>query len=261
MAKSKRRNKHTADEAKLAQSLGIEVEGGDIEDIEPNSHPEDSQPEDSQPEAQSQPEDNQPEATDEPATDLDTLIEQMIANEKDENMKKILREQLNKVYGEQRTKANQSKWQAFDSEFKEAVEKLISELLAKHGLKAEKQQIIITFPDGETNYSRGLEGKGRKAKDGSNGKRSGFPTKWGKAEDTDGVEYSSPSVMADKLGCLVNGKGAGYADMVDVFDKQGHEVVELPKGAKLDELIAKQTDPDRKERLASLAGDVFKVKA
>ncbi len=251
MSKNKKRNRQTAEETNLAETLGIELEGGDTEELD---IPAIEEP------AIEEPAIEEPAIEPTPVTDLDELINRMVEQETNPEMKEILRGQLNKVYGERQQREMQGKWQAFDTEFKSRIEALLTELLTKHGLVAENQQIIITFPDGTASYTRALEGS-QKPKKASTSKRAGFPSKWGKAEDTNGIKYNSPSVMADSLGCLVNGKGAGYPDMVAVFDEQGHEVVELPRGAKLDELIAKQTDTARAERLASLAGDIFRVKA
>lgn len=190
------------------------------------------------------------------ATDMEAVIRKMVADIPDEALREKAQTELTKLYNQDSATKMAKGWVKFDEDFKPAVEKLITELVEKHGLKPEKQRITITFPDGKASYSRGLKGKGS---NGGTSNREGFPAQWGKAMVGD-KEFGSPSKMAEALGCQVNGKGAGYSDMVDVFEKQGHPVMELPAGKKLDELVGKQTDPERKKRLEKLSGKVFRVK-
>lgn len=197
------------------------------------------------------------------ATDIEAVLRKMVAEMPDDDPRKELAEkEITRLYAEP-TAAKQARgWAKFDEEFKAPTEQLINELVEKYGLEAVNQRITITFPEGKAAYTRGL--KGKNGGGGGGGSRDGFPKQWGKAVAGEGdgaKEYSSPSKMAEKLSCKVNGVGAAYSDMVAVFDGQGHEVLELPAGDKLNELLSKQSDPVRKARLEKLSGKVFRVKA
>lgn len=252
MAKKHRKQvaQHTDE---LATALGI----GDSE-TEPETEPEQTEAETDElaPEGG---ETVQPVADAEPeeVIDLEAVLRKL-AETLPEALREKARVELTKLYAQELATKIAKGWVSFDGEFKPAVEKLITELVAKHGLKPENQRITITFPGGKASYARGLKGKDKNGDGNSN--RNGFPSQWGKAMAGD-REFTSPSKMAEVLGCQVNGKGAGYSDMVDVFDSQGHPVLELPAGSKLNELLSKQTDPARRAKLEKLSGKVFRVKA
>ena len=238
----------------------VEPEGGDTEKIETTAPANDETAPDAPDEADGEtpapaaP----PTAPPAPATAPQTLEEVLanLAGIPDPELRAKAEEQVRKLYQEANASKASKGWVKFDDEFRPLVEKLVSELTAKLGLVPEKQRIVITFPDGKIEVSRGMKG----TKTGSSGTRQGFPAQWGKATDGSN-EANSPSKLAETLGCQVNGKGAGYSDMVEAFDRQGHPVLELPAGVKFDSLLEKQTNPERRKRLEGLKGKIFRVKA